>query len=323
MIKIAIYMQPYGSSSTVVGPYEVFNSAGRNFNFITGREVKRHFDIELVSSDGHPVTFQGGIQIAAQKRLEEVTNPDIIFISSCGYDLDISAQKLPVIEWIKETASQGGVIASVCTGLGLFAETGLLDHKRATTHWSAVEEFRKRYPKIELVSDELFVEEGDLYTGGGSYAGNDLALHLVGRFCGETVKRECAKALVLDTRRPSQGSYTGILHHRIHSDAQIHQVQDMLEKTYSNEINFDEIARTFNMSPRNFHRRFKQACGETPLNYLQKQRVEAAKGLLEQTKKNIVAIAQDVGYEDANYFREVFKRYASCTPSAYREKFAD
>ena len=322
MHQVVIFMQPNGSPSTVVGPHEVFNTAGRTFARLTRQKAERLFQVQLASRDGAPVTFQNGLQISADGCLTDFDAPDIVIIGSCGADFQPDPDRdREIVDWLKTVHRRGAVVASVCTGLGLLAQTGLLDGHRATTHWGSLEDFRRLYPDIEIAGDQLFIENGNVLTGGGSYAGNDLALFIVGKFCGDTVKQETARALVLDAQRPDQTAFAGMMHHRIHSDGQIHRIQDWLEQEYSTDVSVDDVARMFNMSPRNFHRRFRQACGVTPLSYLQKQRVEAAKSLLERSPKHIDQIAAEVGYTDANHFRRLFKRLTTDTPRSYRERF--
>lgn len=324
VLEVVIYMQPGGSPSTIVGPFEIFNTAGRTFRRLTGQPGKQLFQVTLASHDGKPVTFLNGLQINADARLKDLAAPDIVMIGSCGADIQPEPDRDgAIVDWLKRAHQNGAVIASVCTGLGLLAETGLLDGKQATTHWGSLHDFRKLYPAIEIKGDQLFIENGNVLTGGGSYAGNDLALFIVEKFFGAEVKQETARALVLDAHRPDQSAYAGIMHHRIHSDPQIHLVQDWLDQRYRTDVNFDDVAKRFNMSPRNFHRRFRQASGETPLTYLQKQRIEAAKSLLENSTNQIDQVAAAVGYTDTNHFRRLFKRLTSHTPKSWRERFSD
>jgi transcriptional regulator GlxA family with amidase domain len=198
--------------------------------------------------------------------------------------------------------------------------TGLLDGKRATTHWGMIEVFRKRFPGIRFLPDQILVEEGRLLTGGGGYAGNDLALHLVEKICGQVMARQCADALLLETGRQLQTPFAGLLQHRLHQDERVQKIQEWLDSHYRDDINLDAVAARHNMSARNFIRRFKQASGETPLTYLQKLRVEAAKKLLEKTSMKIDAIAGEVGYSTEAHFRQLFRRYTELTPAGYRAR---
>lgn len=323
MLKVAIYMQESGGCSTIVAPYEVFNHTGVAWNYMVGETMEQQFKVYLTTIDGKPAKLQFGMEIKADCSIFDLEDVDIIIVSSGGPDVKASvAKQRDVIEWLKQMHKKGTVLGSVCTGFALLAETGLLKGKKATTHWGSIEKLERAYPDIELVHDELFVEQGRIITAGGNYAGNDVALHLVEKFCGETMKRNVASALVLDTRRPNQASYAGIIQYRIHKDEKIHTIQDWLDQNYSKEIQLDQVALSHGMSPRTFHRRFKKATGNTSLNYLQCLRIEAAKLMLESTDQQVSQIVHKIGYRDENHFRRLFRDQTGFSPLSWRDRYA-
>ncbi|MEJ2037641.1 MAG: helix-turn-helix domain-containing protein, partial [Desulfosarcinaceae bacterium] len=211
---------------------------------------------------------------------------------------------------------------SICTGVFLLAETGLLDGKSATLHWGFAEAFKARYPKVALRQDRMFIDHGRLYCSAGVSAGMDLTLYLVAKFCGENAARESAKTMVLDMGRYSQMPYDSFLPPKNHADPMVAKAQAWMERNSTQAVDYDRMADRFRVSRRSLERRFKQATGLTPLSYLQKLRVEQAKRMLEEGSRSFNEIAYAVGYEDIPFFRKLFIRLAGLRPKEYQQKFA-
>lgn len=308
--------------STISGPLEVFAYTGGMWNYLTGTPIELEFQVKVASIDGKPIRTRTGLVINPDISLKEASAADIVLVASCGEDIETAIkQNQAAIPWLVKQYEAGALLGSICSGLALLAETGLMDGRKAATHWGMRDEFQQRYPQIEIQGDDLYVDDGDIVTSGGGNAGSDLALHLVEKFCSCEKSKQCANALLLDTNRGSQKPYSGILHHRIHNDDKVQTIQNWLDENFHQEINLDELADNNHMSPRNFKRRFKLASGETPLGYLQKLRVEAAKKLLESSDSAVDQISLQVGYADHNHFRKLFKRHTTLTPSNYRERY--
>lgn len=319
---VVVYTQNNAFASTIVGPLEVFAYTGGMWNFLMNSPLELQFRVTVASLDGNPVVTRTGLVIQVDQCIFDVGQADFVLITSCGEDIETSLKlSAPVIPWLRQQHAQGVLLGSVCSGLALLAATGLLDGKRATTHWGLLDRMRKKFPALQLQSDQLYVEEPGIVTAGGGYAGTDLALHMVEKWCGATMARQCANAMLLDVNRESQAVFAGIQHHRMHQDERVQQIQNWLDAHFHEEINLDSLAAGYNMSPRNFKRRFKQASGDTPLRYLQKLRIEAAKRILETSDTQVERVAELVGYKDDNYFRQLFNRYTSFTPMAYRNRY--
>jgi transcriptional regulator GlxA family with amidase domain len=319
MKEIVLLALDNGIASTVVGPLEVFAYAGGMWNYLTGVPLELAFRVRVATLDGRPVTSRTGMPIHADCGIASVDRADAILVTSCGEDLDQAMETSgAAVNWLRHHHAQGATIGSICSGLAVLAMTGLLDGKRATTHWGLVDAFRRRFPAIHLEPDQLVVDEGRVLTAGGGYAGNDLSLYLVEKHCGKAVAKQCADALLLETGRQLQSRFAGVLHHRMHADDQVQRIQEWLEGHYMTAINLDALASDHGMSGRNFIRRFKQASGETPLNYLHKLRIEAARRLLERSDLRMDAVAEQVGYKTEAHFRQLFKRHTQMTPASYR-----
>jgi transcriptional regulator GlxA family with amidase domain len=308
--------------STAIGPMEVFRHAGELWNVLTGQQSSPRFQVTTASIDGKAVNCDGSIQIQPTAALKDVSKTDLIFIPSTGISLDdVAERNAPVIPWLKRWHKRGAAIASVCSGVGLVAVTGLLDGKRGTTHWGLAEQFRQKYPKVKWMPELMVTEDRGLYCGGGVNASLDLSLHLVEHFCGHDVAMQSAKALLIETPRAWQAGFAVVPLKTEHSDETISSAQEWLHQNFHRTFSLEAPARRVGMSLRNFIRRFKHATGDSPLIYLQKLRIAAAKRLLESDHRTMQEISDAVGYQDVAFFRQLFERHTGASPSAYRQRF--
>lgn len=308
-------------ASAVVGPMEVFAQAGVMWNYFNGQEIRPYFDVKVVTTNGQPFRCLSGVRIVPDGAIHEVQETDLIVISSImDIDRTLRAQA-EVVDWLIERHRQGAHIATVCSGTFVLAETGLLDGKTATTHWAFAEQFKQRYPQIDLKVERLVTDEGDLFCSGGYNAGVDLSLYLVEKYCGHEVALQSSKSMVTDIGRTSQAPYVVLQFLKDHHDDQIRSVQEWIENNFDQNFTYDHLARTIGMSRRTLERRFKNATGETPLTYQQSIRVEAAKRLLETGLRSFDEITYQVGYEDSSTFRKIFSKQTGLVPTEYRKKF--
>jgi transcriptional regulator GlxA family with amidase domain len=301
---------------------EVFRHTGTLWNSFTGHQPICHFHVTTASVDGRAVHCDGPIDIQPAMALKDVRKADLIFIPSTGLGIDDVVQRnAPVVPWLLRWHKRGAAIASVCSGVGLVAATGLLDGKRATTHWSLAERFREKYPTVRWMPELMVTEDGGFYCGGGVNAALDLSLYLVARFCGHEVAMQSAKALLIEMPRAWQAGFAIVPLKTEHSDESISAAQEWLHQNFYQTFPLETPADRVGMSLRNFVRRFKQATGDSPLVYLQKLRVAAAKRLLENDHRSMQEISDAVGYQDPVFFRKIFQRHTGVSPSGYRQKF--
>ena len=309
-------------SSTAIGPMEVFRHAGILWNSFTGEEAIPGFRVTTASIDGKAVSCDGPVFIQPSTSLKSIRKTDLIFIPSTGLGIeDVVERNAAVVPWLHKWHERGVPIASVCSGVGLVAASGLLDGKRATTHWSLAKRFSEKYPKVKWMPELMVTNDGLFYCGGGLNAALDLSLYLVERFCGHEVAVQSAKAMLIETPRTWQAGFATISLKTMHSDEPISQAQEWLHEHFHQNLPVEYAAREARMSLRNFIRRFKQATGDSPLQYLQKLRIGAAKRLLEHDHRTVQEISDAVGYQDVAFFRKMFQRHAGTSPSAYRQKF--
>jgi len=322
MVDVTVLFLKETFSSTAVGPMEVFRHAGTLWNILTGKSQHPYFQVTTASADGHLVECDGPIYIKPMAAIRDVRKTDLIFIPTTGLGIDdVVERNAPVVPWLKRWHKRGAAIASVCSGVGLVAETGMLDGKRATTHWALAERFREKYPKVKWMPELMVTEDRGFFCGGGVHAALDLSLYLVEKFCGHEIALESSKALLIETPRAWQTGFAVIPLKTEHNDEAISLAQDWLHENFHRTFPLDAPARRVGMSLRNFVRRFKEATGDSPLAYLQKLRVAAAKRLLENDHRSMQEISDAVGYQDVAFFRSLFQRHTGVSPSAYREKF--
>ncbi len=321
MKKVTILALDQTIASTVTGPLDILGQAGVLWNLIQGRDPEPRFRVEVASVSGGSVRCMNGLRIQADHAIDDVAHTDLIVISAEHLGaLDEARARL--VPWLRHHWETGAHLASVCTGAFLLAETGLLDGRRATTHWGFAAEFRRRFPQVDLRPECLVTDEGRLLCGGGAYSYIDLSLHLVEKFAGFEEASRCAQSLLLDMRRASQLDYAVFAFQKGHGDAEILKVQSWIEDRFQAPLTVEELAEAAAMSPRNLKRRFKKATGDSPLAYVQRVRVEAAKRALACPELSIEEVGTRSGYEDTGFFRQVFRRYTGMTPRDYRRRLS-
>jgi transcriptional regulator GlxA family with amidase domain len=322
MTEVTVLLLEGTFASTALGPLEIFRHAGVLWNFLTQQRAVPRFRVTAVSANGRPVRCDGNIDVSPQASIAAIRKTDLIFVPTTGLNLDnVDELYAPVIPWLRRWHSRGAAIASVCSGVGLVAASGLLDGRRATTHWGLAERFREKYRKVRWMPELMVTEDRGLYCGGGVHAALDLSLFLVEKFCGHEVAMQSAKAMLIETPRPWQAGFAIVPLKTEHTDDAVSGAQEWLHQNFQRTFPLEALAGRAGMSLRNFVRRFKQATGDSPLIYLQKLRVAAAKRLLESNHRTMQEISNGVGYQDVAFFREIFQRHSGDSPSAYRKRF--
>ncbi len=323
MKKITILALSSAQASSITGPMDVFVFAGVLWEVIRGEQPSPCFEVTIASPDGKAVKCFNRLPVAPHCSMHDVRNTDLIMISAITDNAPKWLERnKSVIDWLKQQYQSGTQIAAVCTGAFILAETGLLNGKTATTHWGVIDQFRQRYPLVLLRPDSLITDEGDLYCSGGSNAFNDLSFYLVEKLSSREVAVQCAKAMVQDFGRVSQAPYASLSLLKSHNQQDILAVQGWIEENYVKAISISALAARFGMGQRTFERRFKHTTGDSPLAYLQKVRINAAKALLEKPYSTFEEVTHRVGYEDISSFRRIFQRYTGLRPKEYQRLFS-
>jgi transcriptional regulator GlxA family with amidase domain len=323
LIDVTVLFLERGHASTAAGPLEVFRAAGVLWNVLRGEPGEPHFRVRSASIGGRPVRPDAPYTIQPDLALEDVGTTDLVFVPSAGLGLDeLLARNAPAIDFLRRARTGGARIAAVCSGVALPAAAGILDGRRATTHWALVDAYRERFPAVDWCPEEFVTESDGIYCGGGVYASLDLSLYLVEKLCGRTVAVQCSRSLLIEMPRACQAGFAVLPMGRRHADEAIRRAEEWIHRHCRTEFRFEGLARELGMSPRNFIRRFKAATGLAPVDYLQRLRVRAAQRLLEEEHSNVQEVSRAVGYEDAAFFRSLFKRHTGLSPGVYRRKFA-
>lgn len=280
------------------------------------------FHIELVAVAGRDVRTAEGLVIRCHRTIAEVESTDLVLIPAL--DGDVLAQLDMVsgcVPWVREMYGCGAEIASICTGAFVLAETGLLDGRRATTHWSACDLFTRRYPAVQLQPEQIIVDEGRIITCGGATTFLNLIMYLVEKYCGREPAVLAAKRFLIDLDKGPQTAYAIFSTQKRHGDEVVLRAQHRIEDLLPNSVSVTHLADELGVSRRSLERRFKNATGNTVLRYTQRLRMEAAKKLLESSTETVTVIAESVGYEDPPSFRKLFVRTTGMTPAAYRRRY--
>ncbi|QDL91004.1 GlxA family transcriptional regulator [Paroceanicella profunda] len=223
--------------------------------------------------------------------------------------------------WLRDRHKDGTILGSVCAGAFVLAETGLMNGRRATTHWAFAEQLSRRFPDVQVTEDHMVLDEGDIVTAGGILAWTDLGLTLVQRFLGSATMLATARFLLIDPPRSSQRPFADFIPRFDHGDDVIRRAQHHLHAHSAEALHMHELHELVGMTERTFLRRFTAATGHRPNAYLQQVRIAHARELLERTLTPTDRIAWEVGYSDPAAFRKTFQKLTAVTPSAYRQRF--
>ncbi len=317
-LTIVVPKGPHNLSS-VVGAYKIFTRANSYWES-QGRQPL--FKVQLAGLSKTVKLHDDLFTVKPHVLLNQVEQTDLVIIPSLNHDFKAALpQNKVIISWLQEQHTKGAAIASICTGAFLLAATGLLKGKTCSTHWIAADKFRLMFPDVNLVADQIITDEGGIYTNGGAYSFLNLMLYLVEKYYDRSTAVFCSKVFQIDIDRNSQSPFMIFSGQKEHGDELIKKAQMYLEQNSAEQINMEVLASQFALGRRSFDRRFKTATGNTPLEYLQRARIEAAKKSLESTRKSINEVMYDVGYVDVKAFRELFRKISGMSPMAYKERY--
>jgi transcriptional regulator GlxA family with amidase domain len=325
--SVSILALPESTPAALYSLYEVFASTGTVWGMLTGTdEGEPAFDVRIVSPRAGVFTCASGTPITPHAALSDVENTDIVLVTDIAVsgDDDPRGRWPDVAEWLRQRHGDGALVCSVCTGSVLLAEAGLLDGLEATTHWSAADIFKRYYPTVQLRAERILVPAGPehrVITSGGASSWEELALHIVARYCGQEEAIRMAKVFLFGDRSEGQLPYMALGRPRRHDDAVIADAQAWIAEHYAAASPVARMVDRSGLAERTFKRRFRAATGYSPVEYVQALRIEEAKQLLETSDEATDAIAFAIGYEDPTFFRRLFKRSTGTTPARYRRRY--
>lgn len=315
------------SGASLIGAFELLSSVGAAWRqVIEQKPPDPLIRVEIVSERPGPLKSSENWTVHPHATIESVKRTDVVFIPSLWMGLqETFAGRYPAIkQWIVDRYRDGAIVCAACTGVILLADTGLLDGELATTHWAYVDTLRRSYPKVKVRGEKVLVEAGAdrrLITSGSHATWYDLLLYVISRLGGKEAALQTAKFFLLQWHTDGQSPYMAFRENLQHGDAAIRQGQQWLSSHFSHPNAVEAVEKQSGLPSRTFTRRFKRATGLTPVAYLQQLRVDRAKSLLETSDTSVDQIGWRVGYEDAAYFRRLFKRVTTMRPSEYRRKF--
>jgi transcriptional regulator GlxA family with amidase domain len=327
---VSLLAVPDAVVSTLAGIYDVMNArAVLGTNATSPSPVQPPpptFRVEIVGESVGPLQLASGVPIHVQRSIDELDTSDIVIVPS----VLLRGPEWPkgryprLVAWLARMHAQGALLCSACSGIFLLAETGLYDGRDATVHYGYAREFRTAYPQVPIHPTRVLVVSGqreELVSSGASTTWHDMVLYLIARFAGATDAQDIARAYALQWHQDGLAPYITFEGRRDHGDAEIEAAQRWLSRHFAVANPVDEMIRHSKLAERTFKRRFTAATGLSPIDYVQRLRVEDAKRRLERTDDSVDEISWRVGYEDAAFFRRLFRRITGMAPGAYRKRF--
>ncbi|MFA5180171.1 MAG: GlxA family transcriptional regulator [Syntrophales bacterium] len=315
--RVVLFSVPPAMELDIIGPMSVF-AAVNNMKDLPSPG----YEIELVTSEQSRVIAGSlGFPLPAHRHYREVSGgvDTLLVVGGTG---PLTARNASVLQWLREMASQVRRLGSVCTGSFLLAEAGILNGRRATTHWALTRELALRYPQVIVDPNPIWVQDDHIYTSAGVTAGMDLALWFVEEDHGNAIALAVAKELVLFLRRPGgQAQFSASLSIQASGMKPLLELQVWIKENLHRNLSIETLAARTAMSPRNFARVFVRELGITPARYIEQIRLETARHQLEQTEKGLEEIASSCGFGSAELMRRTFLRSLEITPGRYRDHF--
>ncbi|MGK7872439.1 MAG: GlxA family transcriptional regulator [Xenococcaceae cyanobacterium] len=311
-IRVGLVKYPGAMLSAVQGLQDMFFLAN---SICAQNGSDRRFDVVVYASDELQQRLDDGISLQSEAVLQ------ILIIPPCLEGDDYLSPDQVLKDWIYQHYEHGAIICSACAGVFVLAATGLLQKRRATTHWDLVEQFKKRYPETYLEINQLLINDGDIITAGGLMSWIDLGLELVAQFTHPKIMRQLGKYMIVDTGRREQRYYQSFIPKLDHGDAAIIKVQHYIQTYLDEPLPVSVLLEQCFLSERTFLRRFVRATTLKPKQYIQRVRIQRACELIETTNDMFESISLKVGYEDNSAFRKTFIKIMGLTPREFRSRF--
>ncbi len=320
MKHISILVLEGTTLTSLDGTHQLFNRVN---DFLKYQGKTKFYEVDLVSTKEHVSLNKGLYTIKATRKIDEIAKTDLIVVPIiCGDFAQMIKENSGFVEWIKEQYTNGSEIASLCVGSFFLAATGILNGKNCATHWACQNDFQIMFPKVKVVKETIITDENGIYTSGGNYSYLNLLLYIFEKHLGREVSLLAAKMFEIDIDRKTQNQFAIFIGQKRHNDKDVLQAQDYIEKHTDKKISVGELCLKYSVQRRTFERRFKESTGNSVLEYIQRVKVEVVKKELENGCNTINEIVFNVGYNDVNAFRKIFKKYVGLSPIEYKKKFA-
>lgn len=318
-MKVGIIAYENCTASMIIGLMDILALA----NLQGSQKKGLLFEMTILTKTGEPVNSFTKYPMVPSASIRSKQVFDIIYVPGFLADpVETISREKEILSWLVGQFKKGAKLVAACNGNLFLAEAGVLNGKTATTHWTLKDFFQKRYPLVRLKPEMIIIDEGDIVSAAGVTAYMNLAMHLVAKHSSMEIASYCSKIFLVDSGRRVQTPYLIFSTPKNHGDKEIVKVQEWIEDNYQSQLSVDSLMNESTLSRRTLVRRFKSATGDTPVEYLQRVRIEKAKRFLETTNKTFSEITWDVGYNDISSFQRLFKVHTRLTPREYRSKFS-
>lgn len=320
---IAMVVYPDCEIVDVTGPMDVFCFANY-FLRLAGQIAEKEsvYSLSLIAERAGPIKTASGMKILADFAYDDVPDDiDTLMVTGAPFPVDTWAdQKLT--RWLPAMMPKVRRMASICTGAFLLAESGLLNNRKATTHWLFCDQMANQYRNVQILPDKIFVRDGSIYTSGGVTAGIDLALSLVEEDWGWEVAAGVARGMLIFMRRPGgQSQFSSYVFNEAKTRKDFRELQAWIISHPEEDLSIEILADRMAMSPRNFSRVFCQEIGMTPAKFVERTRLEAARNLMLRSDLPMEGIAGKCGFNNSEQMRRTFQRFLNISPQEYRANF--
>jgi transcriptional regulator GlxA family with amidase domain len=305
--------------SCITGAYDILTTANAQWRKAGKKEL---FKIEVAGVSKRIKFSDGMMTVTPHRSISTISQTDLVIIPSLNYDFQKASKKNKLlIEWFEAQYKNGAEIASMCSGASMLAASGLLNGKNCSVHWAGADVFRNTFPEVNLQADRLITDEHGLYTNGGAYSFLNLMIYLVEKYYDRQTAIVCAKLFQIEMDRQSQSAFIIFTGQKLHGDDMVKKAQAYIEAHLDERISVDRLSSRLAVGRRNFDRRFFKATGNTPVEYSQRVKMEAAKKSFETSRKSINEVMYAVGYSDLKAFREVFRKITGMSPLQYKARY--
>lgn len=326
-ITVALMALPDVTASTLYGFHDALSGTRRDWQLVHGGQpLASPFRPLVVSLDGQPFTAANGVRITPDASLADCPTAEVIVVADVmiGPGAPLGAAYQRAVDWMRERHAGGALLASACSGAVVLARTGLLEGLDATSHWAYCDLLRRDHPDTRWHPDRGLVVTGEgrrILMAGSGVSWHMLVLALIARYAGPEEAMRIARLNLLDLNEAGPQAYASLTHGSLASDPAIARCQQWASMHYTHPSPVAQMVQLSQLAERTFKRRFAQATGMSPLEYVHHVRLEEAKQLLESGATPVEAIALDVGYSDSSFFSRLFRRKVGMSPLQYRQRF--
>jgi transcriptional regulator GlxA family with amidase domain len=323
-LHVSLIAMPEASVSVLYGLYDLLNAFRTMQGILDSATNYPPFEVEIVGEQAGEQHLAGNTLTHVHRSIAEVPATDIIIVPALVLEKWQTGRYPALVAWLKQRYDDGAILCSACSGIFLLAETGLFDGRPSTIHWVYSRHFQKVFPNIPLSPEKTLVVAGDreqFISCGASMSWHDLGLYLIARHVNPSAAQAVARFFALQWHRDGLAPFIAFEGRRDHGDAAVLTAQTWLATHYSVADPVEQMVRQSGLATRTFKRRFTNATGHAPLDYVQRLRIEEAKRRLERTGDSVDEIGWQVGYEEPAFFRRLFKRVTGLSPSSYRRQF--